>query len=349
MLEALRAAGVQLITGVQLAAVHPHPASSTGVILEWSEGVTAAVEDATSSSSRIAARATTLADAALLNLPRHALNALAPSSILFGEEATKLARRLYECSRESAQVNYTREASVKVYAVYEDAWWRTKLGLRAGEVREPSDPPLYIRYHDGPVRCERASLAAAPAACSGALLVQYAHSLESGGAFYMPYRDDEKTPLSILSFDASKLPSILHDKLMAMHATSLREAGIDPASLAPPKVVVAGYWPHSLTETRHPAPDPLSYSTAPGHALPACLQGLNSKQYSAAVRAPLPHRHVYIANNDWWLEEATVDLIAPYWAEVSLRVAERVLHDHVGLGPPAWLDAEYFRKSVMGI
>ena len=56
-----------------------------------------------------------------------------------------------------------------------------------------------------------------------------------------------------------------------------------------------------------------------------------------------------IANNDWWLEEATVDLIAPYWAEVSLRVAERVLHDHVGLSPPAWLDAEYFRKSVMGI
>ena len=31
----------------------------------------------------------------------------------------------------------------------------------------------------------------------------------------------------------------------------------------------------------------------------------------------------------------------PYWAEVSLRVAERVLHDHLGLQPPAWLDAKY--------
>ena len=56
-----------------------------------------------------------------------------------------------------------------------------------------------------------------------------------------------------------------------------------------------------------------------------------------------------VANNDWWLEESSVDLIAPYWAEVSLRVAERVLHDQLGLARPAWLNAAYYRKSVLGI
>jgi hypothetical protein len=50
-----------------------------------------------------------------------------------------------------------------------------------------------------------------------------------------------------------------------------------------------------------------------------------------------------------WLEESSVDLIAPYWAEVSLRVAERILHDHAGLPPPPWLNATYFKKSVLGI
>ena len=49
---------------------------------------------------------------------------------------------------------WTQEASVKTYAVYEDAWWGTKLGLWEGEVRETSsDPPVYIRFHDGPLRC----------------------------------------------------------------------------------------------------------------------------------------------------------------------------------------------------
>ena len=71
--------------------------------------------------------------------------------------------------------------------------------------------------------------------------------------------------------------------------------------------------------------------------------------HHAALRQPVPGRQLFVANNDWWLEEASVDLIAPYWAEVSLRVAERILHDNVGLPPPAWLDKQYFNKSVLGI
>ena len=313
MLTALRSAGAHILSEQQCIAVRADPDSASGLLLEWRGG------------------GRTAAANVLLNLPRHALNALDKSSVLFGDEATPRARALYDCSRESAQANYTREASVKVYAVYKDAWWRTKLGLVEGEVRDVgSGPPVYIRYHDGPVRC-----ASAPAAaCSGALLVQYAHTLESGGGFYMPYRTGDTSPLSVLPHASSALPGLLHAKLVAMHAKRLRAAGVDPAKLAPPRAVVAGYWPHALSETLHPAPDPLSFSTAPGHVLPRCLQGLSSRSYSAATRKPLPGRALFVANNDWWLEEASVDLIAPYWAEVSLRVAERVLHDHLQLARP---------------
>ena len=96
----------------------------------------------------------------------------------------------------------------------------------------------------------------------------------------------------------------------------------------------------------HPAPTPLSFSTA---ALPPCLHGVDSKAYSALVRKSVPSRQILVANNDWWLEESKVDLIAPYWAEVGLRVAERVLHDHMGMAKPAWLDEQYFESSVLGI
>ena len=63
----------------------------------------------------------------------------------------------------------------------------------------------------------------------------------------------------------------------------------------------------------------------------------------------MPRRPLLVANNDWWLEESSVDLIAPYWAEVSLRSAERALQEVLALGRPSWLDRAYFRKSVMHI
>ena len=330
MLLALRRAGAHLFLQTELVAVRGGDGNK--VLLEWRGG------------------AHTVATNVLLNLPRHAIHALDSSSVLF-TEATPLARSLYDCSRESAVANYTAEASVKVYLLYPDAWWRTRLGLVEGELHSVSDPPLYIRYHDGPTRCNGnfgIDNQHKPQACAGALLVQYAHTLEAGGGFYMRFRRNTSTPLTVLPYGDSPLPELLHRKLLAVHTKALRAAGIAPGSLPTPKSAYLGFWPHDPTELFHPAPDPLSFSTAHG-PLPRCLGGLTSVQYSAATRKPVPGRSIFIANNDWWLEESEVDLIAPYWAEVSLRVAERVLHDHVGLPQPGWLDARYFRRSVLGI
>ena len=90
-------------------------------------------------------------------------------------------------------------------------------------------------------------------------------------------------------------------------------------------------------------------SSTSGKRLPACVRGLTSADYSAATRQPLPGWPVMVANNDWWLEESRIDRIAPYWAEVSLRSAERALHDQVGLGRPPWLDSSYYQHSVLRI
>ena len=195
MWSALVDAGATMLTGVKLDGVYPG-ATENALELRWAHD--GAVR--------------TQASRVLLNLPRHAVLSLAPDSLLF-TAASAATRHLYNCSRALYQRNYTREASVKVYAVYDDAWCKdlrdssdlhthplgvfapcshhhiaiastggTKLGLWEGEVREASDPPVYIRYHDGPLRCQAPTAAGGLTACKGALLAQYAHTNEEGGA-----------------------------------------------------------------------------------------------------------------------------------------------------------------------
>ena len=345
MLADLKAAGAVLRTGAALEAVIGAADGGSGLALHWRGGGGA-----------------TAAPNVFLNLPRHALMKLRGDSAVF-TEAQPAARALYNCSHElkddgDYNLTYTKETSVKVYLVYEDAWWRTELGLVEGEVSSPSkgadDPSVYIRYHDGPVHCEPTT-----GKCRGALLVQYAHSLQAGSAYYMPFRGaNASDPLTVIpaaarpveggeaARGAGGLPALIHAKLLKMHAAQLKAKGIAPAAVAAPTAAVLGYWPHELAESLHPAPTPLSFSTA---ALPPCLHGVDSKSYSALVRKPVPSRQILVANNDWWLEESKLDLVAPYWAEVGLRVAERVLHDHMGMAKPAWLDEAYFESNVLGI
>ena len=56
-----------------------------------------------------------------------------------------------------------------------------------------------------------------------------------------------------------------------------------------------------------------------------------------------------VANNDWWLEVSALDVLVPYWAEVSLRSAERALHETLGLGQPPWLNRTYYEQVVLRI
>lgn len=271
-----------------------------------------------------------------LNLPRHAVEALSSDSVIF-QEAPAPTQQLLRCSAE-LDGHESMEASVKVYLIYEDAWWISKLSLYEGEVEAlETNPPIYIRYHDGPTQCRQHG-------CRGALLVQYAHTLESGASWYMQFQRDWNQTLGV--FTSGPLLTEVHQKLMVMHAEKLQAAGVSPDAMLKPVAAVVGFWSHAKQVTLAPAPDPLSFSS--GVPLPSCLHGVSPAAYWQRIRKPILSRHVFLANNDLWLEEPIVDLMPPYWAEVSLRTAERVLHDHMGLKRPPWLNQTYYRRSVLG-
>mmetsp|Transcript_79715 Transcript_79715/g.141123 ORF Transcript_79715/g.141123 Transcript_79715/m.141123 type:complete len:487 (+) Transcript_79715:62-1522(+) len=320
MMQQLSTRGVHMLLHHKLDAIYA--LGEHDVKLLWNEG------------SAIPEKVTR-ADVVFLNLPRHGLNNLAPDSVVF-KESPALTQELFTCTAENYG-NESKEAAVKVYLIYEDAWWLTILGLKEGEVHSLStDPPVYIRYHDGPTHCQGGR-------CRGALLVQYAHTLKEGSGWYMKFQPDVTEPKGL--FTEGPLLTQIHQKLLQMHAAMLRSKGVDPNQLAGPVAALVGFWPHSKKVVLAPSPDPLSFST---HNLPPCVNGMSSAKYWKQIRKPVASRQIFLANNDWWLEQSGIDLMPPYWAEVSLRTAERVLHDHMGLSPPRWLNSTYFHRSVLG-
>lgn len=321
MISHLSSMGVRMTLGHKLEAIRASDAQ--GLKLLWATG-------------RGSEQSETDSDSVFLNLPRHAVKALSADSVIF-QESPAQTQELLKCSAE-LYGNQSTEASVKVYLIYEDAWWISKLGLREGEVHAlTTDPPIYLRYHDGPTQCHQHG-------CRGALLVQYAHTLETGASWYMQFQRDWKQTLGI--FTSGPLLQEVHRKLMAMHVEMLYAAGMTPDDVVKPVAAFVGFWSHAKQMSFAPAPDPLECST--GKPLPPCLHGISPAVYWRQIRKPIQSRQIFLANNDWWLEEPSVDLMPPYWAEVSLRTAERVLHDYVGLQKPPWLNETYYRHSVLG-
>ena len=116
------------------------------------------------------------AQAVLLNLPRAAVERLDPKSVLFVPDHTALpVQLLRNCSPCTGPGVPSTSIAIKVYAIYDDPWWLTKLKLAEGNfVSKPSDPgpPLVGRYHDGPVRHDASGKVVGP----GALEAVYAFS-----------------------------------------------------------------------------------------------------------------------------------------------------------------------------
>lgn len=110
----------------------------------------AADEDEPSSALHFAGGEVATARAVLLNLPRNAIRRLDPRSVLFGDDPTapptQILRNCAPCGGGEGSL------AVKVYAIYDDPWWLTKLNLSEGKFTSlDAMPPLVGRYHDGPV------------------------------------------------------------------------------------------------------------------------------------------------------------------------------------------------------
>eukprot|EP00966_Prymnesium_polylepis_P082677 1914375-Prymnesium_polylepis.1 len=124
MLRSMRAIGVTTYLGQRLTAVHDAPDGEMQLV--WSDGLD------------------TVCKGVMLNLPRNALLSLDARSIVFSR-VPPVTARLLRCTNENEP-----DEIVKVYALYEEAWWRTWLGLRSGifyPTPTPTGPQLFIRYH----------------------------------------------------------------------------------------------------------------------------------------------------------------------------------------------------------
>jgi hypothetical protein len=130
----------------------------------------------------------------------------------------------------------------------------------------------------------------------------------------------------------------LHAKLLSVHSTHLAQMGIHPDDVPAPTAVVVGYFLKDATI--------LPYPTSPTTNLP-CLGGVSQPEYARRVGKPIADRRLYLANNDWWLEDFTFDCCGTSrWAESSLRQAERNLLEHEGLQRPPWLNRRYHATKI---
>ena len=80
---------------------------------------------------------------------RVAINRLDPLSTIFAGTETlsyQLLKNCTPCFDPTKGTSKPDSLAVKAYAVYEDPWWITKLGLLQGEFTSPDiDPPLFGR------------------------------------------------------------------------------------------------------------------------------------------------------------------------------------------------------------
>lgn len=294
------------------------------------------------------------ASAVLLNLPRAAIQRLDPTSALFPASSSDLSwqmlRNCTPCSDGKTPVG--ERLGVKVYAVYDDPWWISKLNLTDGNFKavDGSAPPLVGRYHDGPVRHTAAGEAGTASVIGpGALEAVYTYSFTTPQVeWYLPFAPLRADDPLVVTTDPALLEP-LHARLMSFHAAAFAAKGLNASAVPGIDRVVMGVWTSDAL-ARLPNPMSSNFRAMPVAAIadtcPAepCLAGVSPQAYTAAVEAPNAHANIHIANNDYtWTMEQDVPCC---WAEQSLRAVEKTLHDKWGVAAPAWLDAAYYAQLL---
>lgn len=321
--------------------------------------------------------------AVILNMPRPALRRVKGLEEVLGPERGSAvgctARAFPPALKEGA-------TTTKVYAIYEDAWWVSKLGLLRG-VREnmTTAPTVSIHYHDGEVLCTDGAPDAGgspgwvPAReapqrerCRGVLQVFYRHSQSCPAAFpgCMEFwanlrRANFSDPVTVVragtAAEGDALLAAVHGKLLAMHADELAAAKIPADSIAGPSTLLYSVWHHEETLPAQDAglltgPQDLIYGDAAG-GLPAACGGGASASLSAAAweervagsgawAAEGPAAGLHIVNNDFAATAAS-RWHGP-WSEASLLATERLLKRVFKLQRPRWLNASYYDRNVLG-
>ncbi|CAE8583443.1 unnamed protein product [Polarella glacialis] len=274
----------------------------------------------------------------LLNLPRGAMERLDPQSSVFPASDQRGWSLLRNCTPCGDVIT----SNVKVYAIYDDPWWVTKLNLTEGLFTSVDlDPPLVGRYHDGPVLHSASGEAIGP----GALEAVYTFSSQHPQiSYYHPFAPLMAVdPLSITTDPALLVP--LHQRLMDFHAKAFAAVGLNASTIPQMTRVVLGVWTTDKLATL-PAPASSNFHAQVGDACPAelCLKGVSPEEYNEAISSPNAMANIHVANNDF---AYTGDQGVPCcWAEQSLKPVERTLHKVWGLDKPQWLDSTYYAELI---
>jgi len=315
----------------------------------------------------------------ILNVPRPALQRIGGVQEAVGPERwsalTCTARAFPPELKEGA-------TTTKVYAVYEDAWWISKLALLRG-VREnmTTTPTVAIHYHDGEVLCEDGEPDAGGATawrparetesrgrCRGVLQVFYRHSQSCPSAFPdcmefwagLPranYSDPVTEVRSGSGVVGDKLLGDVHRKLMEMHGDELAAANATQASIRPPTALLYSVWYHDGTFPARDArlltgPQDLIYGDGAAGLPASCGRGAGNGPLAAAEwdrrvlgTGAWAADGLHVVNNDFAATRAS-KWHGP-WAEASLLAAERLLARAFGRARPAWLNATYYERQVL--
>mmetsp|Transcript_86494 Transcript_86494/g.253157 ORF Transcript_86494/g.253157 Transcript_86494/m.253157 type:complete len:521 (-) Transcript_86494:147-1709(-) len=260
--------------------------------------------------------------------------------------------------------------TIKVYAVYEDAWWVSRLGLLRGTLEEmDTNPPVSIHYHDGEVLCRTgidaggaqiwkpAREVADRSVCRGVLQVFYRHSqlCPASNPGCMDYwaglpRANASDPLTIAGAGSSVVEAV-HKKLLAMHASNFHALNVSAAGIEAPKAVAYSFW--ARADVLPPGDRGLLSSPADvifDRDLPESCGAGSVRDYQDMVQGTGAWAGVapglHLANNDFCAGRSAA-WHGP-WAEMSLLGAERVLLGAFKLPRPAWLNESYYAREVQG-
>jgi hypothetical protein len=271
-------------------------------------------------------------------------------------------------------------ASMKLYLIYEDAWWRNHLNLTYGYFNNsaapscqtsgtaiPEFPPLSGRYHDGMLICGSDGHS-----CRGAIEAAYAFDDVSIG-YYRPYLADSTTPAMVYNWPkssmsesssnttarataapSSDLPTAsdvdsvgllteVHAELVHLHAAALHKAGVyDQVAAMRPTTAVLAIWDRMVAGFGAGIHDWMRDSRSTNSRPGAACTGFSDcqKNMPSLVLQPFGKSMPLFIVNEAYSSRVG-------WCEGSIVMAENALHRHWKLPKPDWISADIYEKWVL--
>lgn len=236
--------------------------------------------------------------------------------------------------------------AMKLYLLYEDAWWRNELNLTQGTFNNsaatenqtsgtpvPQFPPMVGRYHDGDVRCDPH--------CRGFLETTYAFD-DVSLAFFRPYRAGTQ-PYVRLGEDpddvaGNDLLDIVHEELVRFHAHALAKVSgaLARTKKLRPSMALLAIWDEATTGFGGAIHDWFrdSRGNATCSSFEVCQQVMPPR-----FLQPFPKVPLFLAGEAFGSRNG--------WSESAMAMAENVLAHHFGLDRPEWIDEKTYTQKVL--